>query len=211
MLHRQLMNAAALGLIATAMISCGGGGDGLIEPGTPVFTSLSISPTSAGLFTVAPENTVSFTATPRDQNSQPMSGLGTASFSTSNAGAATVNSAGLVTAVGAGSAQITASLTSAGTTKTAFADVTVQDAADAATVTAPQVTFSPNPAHISVGGTVTWTFAAIPHTVNFSDPGAPANVAAMSNASESRTFLTSGTFAYVCTIHAGMSGSVVFH
>lgn len=212
MLYKSV-KVAGIALVGITMIACGGGSEGPTgqPPVTPVFTSLSISPTSGNLFTVAPGNSVTFVATPRDQSGQPMSGLGAPSFSTSNAAAATVTSAGQVTAVAAGSAQITASLTSAGTTKTVIAVVTVQEAATEATVTAPQLAFNPSPVHISAGGTVTWTFATVSHNATFSEAGAPADVATMLNASASRTFPVSGTFAYLCTLHTGMTGTVVVH
>jgi plastocyanin len=208
------MNGARLVLIAAVAVACGGGGGSDAPTGppaqTPVFTSLTVTPTSASLYSVAPENTVSLTATARDQNNQAMS-LGAASFTSSSDAVATVSNAGVVTAVQAGSAQITASLTSAGTTRTANAVILVQEAPDEATVTAPQVAFLPNLVHISAGGTVTWTFAAIPHTVNFSTAGAPADVPHSFDVSTPRTFPNSGTFPYFCAIHAGMTGSVVVH
>jgi plastocyanin len=212
MRNREFTNIARLVVIATAGVACGGGSDAPTQPPvqTAVFTSLSVNPTSGTLFTVAPGNTLSLSATPRDQNGQVMSGLGAPTFTSADA-AVSVSSAGEVTALQEGGAQITASLTSAGITRTAVASITVQEAPAAAAVTAPAVTFNPNLVHISSGGTVTWTFGPVPHNVTFSGSGAPENVATMSDASVSRTFSTSGTFSYQCTVHAGMSGSVVVH
>jgi plastocyanin len=39
--------------------------------------------------------------------------------------------------------------------------------------------------------------------------GGPANISEQSSGSASRVFPNSGTFTYQCTIHPGMSGSVV--
>ncbi|CAN5332565.1 hypothetical protein BH23GEM2_BH23GEM2_06120 [soil metagenome] len=209
-----LAGATRLVVIATLAIGCGGGSDGPTQPPpaqTAVFTSLSITPASTGLFTVAPGNTVSLSVTPRDQNGQAMSGLGAPTFTLNDGSVATVSSSGLVTALAAGNAQITASLTAGGSTRTVVATVIVQVAPDAAASDAPQLSFNPSLIHISAGGTVTWTFATIPHNVTFGDPGSPEDVATMTNASASRTFPDAGTFRYVCTLHTGMSGSVVVH
>lgn len=74
---------------------------------------------------VDPGNTVVLNATPRDQNGQAMDRLGTPSFTTSDSRAATVAADGLVQAIAAGTASVTVSLTSAGTTRTAVASITV--------------------------------------------------------------------------------------
>ncbi len=70
--------------------------------------------------------------------------------------------------------------------------------------------FLPPQVTIARTGTVTWTFAARPHNVVFAaTAGAPANVVTTTNGAASRAFTTAGTFAYECTVHPGMSGSVV--
>ncbi len=83
------------------------------------------------------------------------------------------------------------------------ATATVVSGASANTFTDPSVT-------IAKGGTVTWTFAARPHNVTFAAAaGVPENVPTTTNASASRTFGTTGTFTYQCTIHPGMTGDVI--
>lgn len=79
-----------------------------------------------------------------------------------------------------------------------------------ATATA-QPTFSPSAVQLATGGTVTWVFGAVAHNVNFgSAQGAPANITGSNaNTSVSRTFGTRGTFAYGCSLHPGMTGSVI--
>ena len=69
--------------------------------------------------------------------------------------------------------------------------------------------FSPINAQVAVGTTVTWTWAsgASAHNVTFSD--GPASGDKSGGASYSRTFNTAGTYNYHCTIHAGMTGSVI--
>jgi len=176
-----------------------------------ILTTLSVSPTSATLFTLAPGNTVQILATPLDQTGQPLTGLNAPSFVTGNAAVATVGPTGLVTAEGPGSTTITATLTDQGVTLTAAAGIDVTVAAAAATVTAPSLQFTPAVADVGAGGTVTWTFASVTHNVTFNDPTAPANIPAFANGSQSRTFPASGTFTYQCTLHPGMSATVRVH
>lgn len=184
---------------------------GLSEVEAPVFTALSVSPSSATIFTVPPANAVLLVATPLDQNALPMIGLGSASFESSNPTAASVDASGLVTAIAPGTADVTASLTADGVTKTATAAIEVRVAPATAEVTAPGIQFIPAVADIRAGGTVTWTFESVTHNVTFDDPGAPPSIPTFANGSESRTFPNTGTFNYRCTIHAGMFGIVRAH
>ena len=72
--------------------------------------------------------------------------------------------------------------------------------------------FTPSPVRLTVGGTVTFKFGSIAHTVFFDNapPGAPANIPNLtSNTSVTRTFGTAGTFVYNCHIHPGMSGTII--
>jgi len=69
--------------------------------------------------------------------------------------------------------------------------------------------FSPLIAQVSVGTTVTWTWAsgASAHNVTFGDGTGSGDKSG--GASFSRTFNTTGTFSYHCTLHPGMDGSVI--
>ena len=126
------MNANRLVFIAAVSIGCGGGGAVTTPPPPPpkqpLFSGLLVSPTDAVMCLVDPGNTIVLSATPRDQSGQPMTNLGNPLFTTSDAGAATVAANGLVRAIAAGSAQITATLTVTGTTHTASASITVASA-----------------------------------------------------------------------------------
>ena len=75
----------------------------------------------------------------------------------------------------------------------------------------PQLTFSPSTVTIAAGGTVNFRFGTVPHNVIFNAvTGVPTNVAApTTNTTVARTFATAGTFPYVCSLHAGMAGTVV--
>jgi plastocyanin len=76
---------------------------------------------------------------------------------------------------------------------------------------APDMVFSPFPAAVAPGGSVTFAFGSVPHNVYFDAvPGAPADIpGANSNVTITRTFATAGTYIYRCRIHRGMKGSVV--
>lgn len=77
-------------------------------------------------------------------------------------------------------------------------------------VTVSDNQFTPADIQVAPGTTVTWTWAsgASTHNVSFTD-GVSSGDRGGANASFSRTFATAGTFTYVCTLHGGMSGSVL--
>jgi plastocyanin len=147
-----------------------------------------------------------------DQFGNPMTGLGVATFVTSNAAIATVDAQGVVTGVAGGIATITASLTSGSVTHTASATVTVvAPQANTATVETPSLTFSPQSVTIGVGGTVTWRFSGSTHNVTFGalkPTGGNIPDTSPGNA-VSRTFTTAGTYDFECTRHNGMTGRVI--
>lgn len=69
--------------------------------------------------------------------------------------------------------------------------------------------FTPSSTTVPVGTTVTWTWqATTTHNVTFNNTslGASPN---QTTGTYSRGFSTAGTFAYRCTFHAGMDGTVV--
>lgn len=79
-----------------------------------------------------------------------------------------------------------------------------------ATVAMGAETFSPSQVTIATGGTVTWNnTSGVVHNVTFNAAtGAPANVPDHGSGSNQRTFSVAGSFAYQCTLHAGMTGQV---
>lgn len=71
--------------------------------------------------------------------------------------------------------------------------------------------FSPSAVSVTVNGTVTWTNnSGLAHTLEFDDPPVPVtDVPTFANGQEhERTFGTAGTYAYHCSVHPGMNGSV---
>ncbi len=87
-----------------AILSCGDSATSL-PPTAPRPTTVSVSPSTAELTAVGA--TVQLTATVRDQNGQPLAGA-TVTWTSSATPVATVNTSGLVTAAGNGTATITA-------------------------------------------------------------------------------------------------------
>jgi plastocyanin len=71
--------------------------------------------------------------------------------------------------------------------------------------------FSPRSVDIAAGGRVTWTFNA-EHTVVFAASAtSPEDIPATSEGQVGRRFTAAGRFGYNCSIHPGMSGTVVVH
>lgn len=199
--------------LAAFAAGCGGSGDGgggTTGPAPAVLTTVEVTPGTATLFTVSPVNTVVLTVLAKDQYGAQITNAST-SFSSQNGSVATVANDGTVSAAGAGVAQVTASVTAGGVTKSGATTVTVQVAAAAATVTAPGFSFSPGFVDISLGGSVTWTIEAIRHNVTFGSTAAPPSIDDLVNASASRTFPAKGIFDYFCSLHSGMTGTVRVH
>jgi plastocyanin len=187
------------------------GGDGGTPPSQPVFTTLAVSAANLNL---VDGDTVRLTATARDQNGAQMTGLPAPTFAVTSGTAASVATNGLVTALAQGTSTITASLTASGVTKTATTNVNVSALQTTRTVTASATgqAFDPDTVKIATGGTVTWSFPGIAHSVTWDGAAPPGgNIPAKSNGdAENRTFPNAGVFRYHCGIHGPtMDGSVV--
>jgi plastocyanin len=192
--------------VVMAVAACGGGGsDGGGTTAPAVFTTLSVDPANP---TIIVGGTQPLTASAKDQTGATMSGL-TVTYTSANQAVATVTNAGVVTGVTAGTARITASGTVGTVTKTQDVNVTVSVPGGTASVSATASnSFDPRTVTVTRNGVVTWSFAAL-HNVTFDTQGAPGNITDRSSGSAALTFPNAGTYAYHCTIHAGMSGSVV--
>jgi trimeric autotransporter adhesin len=130
------ITAASEGQTASAAIT--------VSPPAPLpVASASVSPASSSLLIGA---TAQLSATTRDANNNVLTGR-VITWSSLNAGVASVSSSGLVTAVAAGSATITAT----SETKTGTAAITVSAPAPVPVAT---VTVSPATSSLQVGGTV---------------------------------------------------------
>ncbi|HEV7364908.1 MAG TPA: Ig-like domain-containing protein [Gemmatimonadales bacterium] len=206
---RALLSRAAI-LLILAEIASGCGGQ-QTDPVGGALTTVVITPSTATLFTIAPGNTVMLSVVPKDQNGNTVTGAGAPTFSSENSAIATISNDGMVTAVAAGTAKITATLTAGGVTKEGIIGVTAQVVPMTGAVTAPHLAYSPTIIDVQAGGTVGWTNGIIAHTVTFTTAGAPESAAEFQDGSISRAFPTHGNFAYHCTIHPEMAGLVRVH
>jgi len=198
---RRSLRLVLLTLSGTAIMSCSGDSGGVVGP-LPV---ASISVTGATTtFEIGQQ--LQFTAIPRSSNGNPVSGAAV-TWSVSPQSVATVSATGLVTAIAAGSATVTASVgTVAGS-----AGLTINDSGIpfATTVSMPGNSFSPFAVTIRRTGSVSFDFPSEQHDVTFkAQAGAPANIPVSRRAVISRTFNVVGVFPYDCLIHPGMSGQV---
>lgn len=207
-MRTQFSRITALLIAMGSGAGCGGDSGGQ-EPETSVLTTLEVTPTTASLFTVAPDNSVALSVVGKDQDGVTMSG--TPSFTSDNQAVATVTNTGTVSGVTAGTARITASLTVAGVSRTATTTVTVKVAPVVATVTAPALEYTPGEVDVQAGGTVTWSIGAIHHSVTFTTAGSPEDIPELQEASDSRTFTTGGVYGYRCSFHPQMTGAVRVH
>ncbi|MFI5280177.1 MAG: Ig-like domain-containing protein, partial [Gemmatimonadales bacterium] len=123
--------------IAGLLVSggCGGGGDGGTPPVTVASVLITAPPTAPSFATLG--RTAQFAAVAKDAGGATL-GSATITWSSSNAGAASVNGAGLVTAVGNGSTTITA--TSGGVPSPGVM-VTVSQVANSMTLSPATISF----------------------------------------------------------------------
>jgi plastocyanin len=174
------------------------------------FSTLAVTAGSASLGIGA---TTQLTALAKDARGNTITGASGFKYSTSDRTKALVDTvSGLVTTIAPGSATMTASLTRDGVTASGTAAITVNAPVAGAAAATVQATnsnaFTPNSVTVAEGGAVTWAFGTVEHNVVFQTASAPANIDVSASKSVSRTFPTAGTFAYVCSLHAGMSGTI---
>lgn len=173
------------------------------------FATLAVQ---AAALTPAIGSTTQLTATARDSRGNPIAGVTGVTYTTADRTKAIVSVDGLVTAIAPGAASVGASLTRDGVTATGSASLTVTapiSGAAAASVEATNANvFTPPAITIAEGGVVTFAFGSIAHNVLFQSAGAPTNIATVASTTAARTFPTAGSYPYVCSLHAGMSGTV---
>jgi plastocyanin len=187
-------------LIAAACVVSACGGDNGSSP--DILTVTLTAPKQ----TIAVGEPVQLTATAKDANGNTVPNA-SLSYASSASGIATVNASGRVLGVSQGSANITASAGVASSTPLTF---TVTTGSVAAVFTMQANTFTPAQATIRVGQSVLFDFPADIHNVIFQQrTGKPADIAATSSQAITRTFATAGTFPFDCTLHPGMSGTVI--
>jgi len=109
--------------------------------------------------------------------------------------------------IGCNSSSNTPALTSPTPTPTPSASGTPASIVMGASILS-STAYSPNPVAIAVGGAVTWTNNdTVTHT-STADGGTWNSGSIAPGGTFTRTFTTAGTFAYHCSIHPGMVGTV---
>jgi len=91
------------------------------------------------------------------------------------------------------------------TAATSGVDTTVAN--QGAAVSLKNIAFTPATVTIHTGQAVVWTWhdGSVPHNVTFAD----LHSVLQTSGTYVHTFNTAGTFAYSCTIHSGMTGTVI--
>jgi plastocyanin len=204
-------------LAVAVLVGCGGGGDGdgtTEPPPPPGNQTLGSITTSVSNVTLDAGNSATLTVTAWDLENAVIANAGTPTFTSQSPTIAEIDASGIILAVSQGTTTINVSLTRGGVTKTATVTVTVDgNLPVAASVTAGSGDYNFTPAYAAIarGGSVTWSFGILEHTVTFTPAaGVPASINTGGYASAiSRTFNMAGNFNYHCTIHAGMNGRVV--
>ena len=200
--------------------ACGGGGGGGMGPCTPgAATQLVKTIGDPGTWYINNPLPSPLRVTARDASNCAVpsvvvnwavtSGGGTISPAQSTTDASGTASA--TDSLGSASTQtVTATFTGLPTPVTFTASATTPPTSAAVTVS--NNNFSPDNSVIQSGSTVTWTWAAgaVAHNVTFTSGPTPrpANSATQSTGSHAVTITNVGTYAYHCTIHAGMDGAV---
>ena len=207
---RTLAPAAALATLLAA--ACSGGGDATAPGGNTNTVDQTVANVSITGNVTNLNVGASATLGALAKNAAGASLTTTFAWSSSNPAIATVGaSTGTVTGVAAGTAAITA----AAGGKTGVRTISVSTpvvpgpAPQAVQVDMPGNSFQPADFAVAIGGTVTWVFTQVAHNVIFGGgAGTPANIPVTTNASLQRTFTTAGTFTQLCTLHAGMTGTI---
>jgi plastocyanin len=207
-------------VITSALLACGGGGDdddgGTTGPPPPPpgggGQTLGSITTNVSSLTLIAGATQTITVTALDAAGAVIANPGAPNFASATPSIAEVDASGNVLAISSGTTTITAQLTVGSVTRTAPVTVNVTGSlpANGSVSTTAGDAFTPNRVAIIQGGSVTWQFGVTIHNVTFNPTaGTPANVPDSYSISASRSFNTSGNFAYTCTLHPGMSGTVI--
>jgi len=213
------VNRLAFLVVTSALLGCGGGGSddgGTTGPPPPPGNQQTLGSISTSVTTIniGAGNTQTITVSAFDTQNAVIANPGTPTFTVAQSAIAEVDGQGVVLALSQGATAVNVSLTMGAVTKTATVSVSVSGTlpSDASVIASSgDYVFTPKSVAIVRGGSVTWTFGGLEHTVTFTNTsGAPASISTGGySTAVSRTFGSAGNFAYTCTIHAGMSGQVV--
>ena len=199
-----LIVRSALVVPAFATLTACGGADSTTV--TPIVTRVTVTgPTTTltvGQFT-------NLSAAAFGTSGAQLTGVGAAAWSSSATGVASVDQAGKVTGVGAGSATITADIANL---KGSFTLAVIAAAAPSKdTIFTPGIAFSPNRLTVNAGATVIFAlgFDGTGHDVRFAVvSGAPADIPVTTRQYIPRVFSKAGSFSYICPTHPEMTGVI---
>lgn len=176
-------------------------------------TAVTIAKTAGDNGTAAPGSQVTYTVQSRDTHGNPKGGVtidwavapGGGSITPPQNTTLTNGNATATRTLGTELGAQTATATAAGLPGAPSVTFTTNVAA---IVQVADNSFSPSSITVATGTAVTWQWqGANVHNVTFG-AGGPADIPDRTSGSMSRTFNTAGTFAYSCTNHGGMNGSV---
>lgn len=204
----SMRHASLLLILPLALAGCGGGGAGLTGSDNdggidlpPAVASVSVTPSSGTLSVGA---TLSLSAAAADQSGAAIAGAAP-QWQSDAPSIASVSAEGVVTAVAAGSANITATVSAGGATRSASARITVNAVSQpgSATVQGIHDGFSPATVTIAAGGTVTWVMADEEHDITWDGIAPPGgNIPRLDDhESASRSFPSPGVYTYHCDHH----------
>lgn len=199
------------GLSLAGLTACGGSSTTSTPPPVVIQTLSTIRLASSSVALTAGA-TSTLTPEALDATGKVIAGATGYTFASSASNIAESRGGGVLLGIRAGTSTITVSLTRDGVTATSTATVTVTGALPAtATVAAgTDRTFAPPSIVVARNANVTFAIGSLTHNVTFrGTTGAPAGIANTSSANVDRVFDTAGDFAYDCTLHAGMTGTVV--
>ena len=196
--HFQIVAVGAMLLLS----GCGAAGDGSDVTGLPKPASVKILVPSSELFV---GQSIQLTATAQDDAGNDIA-AGDATWSSSNASVAAVTPDGLLQAMSAGSATLTATIGG----KQASMGVTVEPLPGYDVTVQVNATFAPATITIRQYGTVHFVFSGVQQNITFSTafPGAPTDVPNTTTGTINRQFGTVGDFRYTSSVSAGLAGLV---
>jgi plastocyanin len=186
-------------LLALAAVACSSDSSG---PGSDQIAAVQITTSKA---TLRPGEQSQFTAIAVNLGGTEIAG--SATWQSAAPSVATVSIAGVVAGIAPGSTSVTATI--GGITGSRVVTVLAPNAGGEV-VTMPGFSFVPFQVTIKRGDQVFFEFPREPHNAIFAKvAGAPLDIQVKANETVSRTFNTTGQFAYDCTLHPGMSGVVI--
>ena len=193
-------------LLALAAIVACGGADTTV-PAAKVVSRVTITGANT---TLDVGQTATLSAAAFEASGVQITSPGTTIWSSSATGVTTVDQVGKLTAIGAGSATITADI--ARVKGTINVTVNLAGGASKDTIFTLPTQWLPAFVIISVGQSVVFRFGgSITHNAIFSKfnvPGAPIDIGNAANQTFVRTFNARGRFPFECTLHNGMVGEI---